>query len=605
MDETNTGLAIPTSPVPDAPLIAEGSVLAPPLRETVETKGGDDGPETFQTLSESYVAEPHGLQLSEDAVQGLPTVSSTHSPHSSLAASSYATHTPSAAPTHTSPPSNASSCLTLALVSSDSYRPIHLTLHLARRLCHALSAHGPTTLLTSSIVAKELGALPVSETKDKRMTDEQYVATIDTLLGTPRGRFRLEALLSSKEKYSKFIVCVCDHTTSLWSRSAVRMADRIFIIGYTTRYGATPSTITTEGILSPTSSSSASSGGGSGAPRVPPISLLQSPLIPGPATMQPSPMAVSAVTSFERSLVWERSALIRTSSGLPIDYTRKDLVLIHHPDTVLPSGTRYWLRARRVHDFHHIRGYLEDFEPRALRTDDIDLDEGDSEGDKHLHHSADLTTPNRHIARLARGIAGRAFALVLSGGGARGLAHVGAVNAMKEFSIPYDFIAGTSQGALVGALLASWPDNPKIADEKTRQLAHILGSLRRLLSDATLPVMSYFAGKGFGESIQTILGSDVRIEDIWLPYFCVSTNVSTADIAIHRFGSLWRAVRSSMTLLEYLPPMNHLGELLIDGGYVNNLPVDAMKEIHQPRCIVAVGKSSLVLYSVLSSSFYS
>jgi lysophospholipid hydrolase len=94
-----------------------------------------------------------------------------------------------------------------------------------------------------------------------------------------------------------------------------------------------------------------------------------------------------------------------------------------------------------------------------------------------------------------------------------------------------------------------------------------LGSLWQLLSDATLPLMSYFEGKKFGESIQTVLGVDVQIEDLWIKYFCVTTNISKADICIHRMGTLWRAVRASMTILDYLPPMQaQNGDLLIDGG---------------------------------------
>lgn len=59
-------------------------------------------------------------------------------------------------------------------------------------------------------------------------------------------------------------------------------------------------------------------------------------------------------------------------------------------------------------------------------------------------------------------------------------------------------------------------------------------------------------------------------------YFCITTNISTADQTVHTQGVLWRAVRASMSILDYLPPVVLNNELLIDGGYVNNIPVDVM-----------------------------
>lgn len=122
-------------------------------------------------------------------------------------------------------------------------------------------------------------------------------------------------------------------------------------------------------------------------------------------------------------------------------------------------------------------------------------------------------------------------------------------------------------------------------------LAESMGSIRSLLSDATFPMLSYFAGAKFGSHIARILGEHTRIEDLWIPYFLVTTNLSQADMCVHETGRLWKAVRASMTVLDYLPPMQmsrSWPDLLIDGGYTNNLPVDVMHGLFQPRYVIGV-----------------
>eukprot|EP00457_Paulinella_chromatophora_P012380 gb/GEZN01012587.1/.p1 GENE.gb/GEZN01012587.1/~~gb/GEZN01012587.1/.p1 ORF type:complete len:354 (-),score=36.70 gb/GEZN01012587.1/:7-999(-) len=113
-----------------------------------------------------------------------------------------------------------------------------------------------------------------------------------------------------------------------------------------------------------------------------------------------------------------------------------------------------------------------------------------------------------------------------------------------------------------------------------------MGNTWKLLADSTFPLMSWFEGKKFGKSISEILGPDVQIEDLWVPFFAITTNVSKADAHIHRVGSLWKAVRASMTVMGYLPPMFLDGCILIDGGYTNNLPVDVCRDIFRPRFII-------------------
>jgi lysophospholipid hydrolase len=70
-----------------------------------------------------------------------------------------------------------------------------------------------------------------------------------------------------------------------------------------------------------------------------------------------------------------------------------------------------------------------------------------------------------------------------------------------------------------------------------------------------------------------------EIEDLWLPFFCVSTNLSRAQVQVHQLGRLWQFVRASMTIVGMIPPVIHEGDMLVDGGYLNNVPVDVMHSL--------------------------
>ena len=74
-------------------------------------------------------------------------------------------------------------------------------------------------------------------------------------------------------------------------------------------------------------------------------------------------------------------------------------------------------------------------------------------------------------------------------------------------------------------------------------------------------------------------GGPQEIEDLWLPFFCVSTNLSKAQVQVHQLGSLWQFVRASMTIVGLIPPVIHDNEMLVDGGYLNNQPVDVMHSL--------------------------
>ncbi|HTT85538.1 MAG TPA: patatin-like phospholipase family protein [Rhizomicrobium sp.] len=174
------------------------------------------------------------------------------------------------------------------------------------------------------------------------------------------------------------------------------------------------------------------------------------------------------------------------------------------------------------------------------------------------------------IRRLARFVAGRAVGLVLAGGGARGYAHIGVIKALMEAGVPFDHLGGTSMGAVIAAGLASeWGLDELIARMRDAFVE------RNPLSDFTLPLIALLRGKKVSERLQEHFG-DVRIEELPKPFFCVSSDLTTGRILVHRAGPLWRALRASVALPGILPPVSHHGHLLVDGGVMNNLPVDVM-----------------------------
>ena len=135
--------------------------------------------------------------------------------------------------------------------------------------------------------------------------------------------------------------------------------------------------------------------------------------------------------------------------------------------------------------------------------------------------------------------------------------------------------------------------NWDVTNEKARKWSYTMTSLWKQIIDLTYPATAMFTGGGFNQTIYDVFG-DKQIEDLWLPYFTVTTDITSSCPRVHRFGSLWRYVRSSMSLSGYLPPLCDPvdGHLLLDGGYVNNLPADVMRDVMGAETIIAVDVGS-------------
>jgi len=190
----------------------------------------------------------------------------------------------------------------------------------------------------------------------------------------------------------------------------------------------------------------------------------------------------------------------------------------------------------------------------------------------------------RDLARLARLATGKARGLVLGGGGARGLAHLGVLEALAEADLPIDFLGGTSMGAVVAASVAM-----DLAPATIRQQMAATFVGQNPLNDYTLPFHALTRGLKVDTALRHQFG-EARIEDLWLPYICISSNLTTGEAAVHRSGDLATALRASIAIPGLLPPVVSEDGILVDGGMMNNLPADVLAAMQRgPVLAVDVG----------------
>nr|XP_027796824.1 patatin-like phospholipase domain-containing protein 7 isoform X18 [Marmota flaviventris] len=173
----------------------------------------------------------------------------------------------------------------------------------------------------------------------------------------------------------------------------------------------------------------------------------------------------------------------------------------------------------------------------------------------------------------------------------RGCAQVGILRALAECSIPVDMVGGTSIGAFMGALYSEERNYSQMRI-RAKQWAEDMTSVVKTILDLTYPITSMFSGAGFNSSICSIF-RDRQIEDLWLPYFAVTTDITASAMRVHTDGSLWRYVRASMSLSGYMPPLCDPkdGHLLMDGGYINNLPADVARSMGA-KVVIAIDVGS-------------
>ncbi|MDP6467400.1 MAG: cyclic nucleotide-binding and patatin-like phospholipase domain-containing protein [Pirellulaceae bacterium] len=225
---------------------------------------------------------------------------------------------------------------------------------------------------------------------------------------------------------------------------------------------------------------------------------------------------------------------------------RHSLVLSHPVETLRPQKTFRWLKLRQLDRHFHVR-----------------------------------TECKEDFQRIARFVGHNEVGLVLSGGGARGFAHVGIIRAIRALGIPIDLIAGVSMGSLVAASYAYDPD------QFVDGIKLLKAQLRGVMNDFTPPLVSVSRGGRFDRRVKRLYG-DVNIEDLWMPYFCVSSNLTQADISVHQSGPIWRSVRASGSLPGLVTPVIQDGDLLFDGCLLDNLPMDVMRQWVGNGAVIAV-----------------
>jgi predicted acylesterase/phospholipase RssA/CRP-like cAMP-binding protein len=274
---------------------------------------------------------------------------------------------------------------------------------------------------------------------------------------------------------------------------------------------------------------------------------------------------------------------------------RKELILLH-PDRYCPPGlTRQWLKNRMWVNggHHHVQMAFKTTPEPAINVQAgrkfgavlkqrvrILQAEVAKYANKRLGKTPIYPAENpakSDFHRIARRLCGKSIGLVLGGGGARGIAHLGVIRALEEAGIPIDVVGGTSIGAFVGALYSRDADIVPVYGHAKRFCGR-MASLWRFVLDLTYPSCSYTTGHEFNRGIFKTFG-DSQIEDFWLEYYCNTTSISKSRMEIHTSGYAWRYVRASMSLAGLLPPLCDDGDMLLDGGYVDNLTVAHMKSL--------------------------
>ncbi len=195
----------------------------------------------------------------------------------------------------------------------------------------------------------------------------------------------------------------------------------------------------------------------------------------------------------------------------------------------------------------------------------------------------DEVTP-ASVRPLADRLAGRSLGLVLAGGGARALTHVGVLAALEEAGIAVDRIAGCSIGAIVAALHATGMTTEELKDRLYAEFVR-----RRPFSDYTVPRAALAKGQRVHAALERSFAGR-HIEGLPRQFRCVSTDLLSRTVVVHRRGTMVDALRATTALPGLFPPVRLDGRLLVDGGVLANLPTDALLERDEgPVVAVNVG----------------
>ena len=217
---------------------------------------------------------------------------------------------------------------------------------------------------------------------------------------------------------------------------------------------------------------------------------------------------------------------------------RTDLILLRDPRMARPANTGVWLDAISPGRWFQA----------------VEGDQADAE-------------------RMGRVITGSAVGVVMSGGGARAYAHIGALRALSEAGVPIDFVGGASMGAVIAAGPAlNW------------SLEELEARIRRAfvtsdpLSDITFPMLAMTRARKVDRLLEEAYG-DIDLADLHRPFFAASTNLTSGKLEVHRRGLMRRAMRASIAIPGILPPVVIDDQVLVDGAVLKNLPAEVMRNM--------------------------
>lgn len=237
------------------------------------------------------------------------------------------------------------------------------------------------------------------------------------------------------------------------------------------------------------------------------------------------------------------------------DLNHRRLVVVHDrrkvsSGRIVASNTKPWLASRPVFQHHHVS----------------------------LEDDAD-------VSRLYRFLTGQAIGFVAGGGGGYGPAHTGIFKAFLERGVTFDIVGGTSVGASLMAGIAMMR-SPEDIDDDTKDIFIASRSFKR----RTLPRYSFLDHTSLDGALFRATGG-IDIEDAWLPYFAVATDLSANRSYVLRSGPMWEAMRASAAIPGVLPPMfTKDGRMLVDGALVDNIPLKPMQRLKAgPNLVVHFG----------------
>ncbi|MCB9682095.1 MAG: patatin-like phospholipase family protein [Alphaproteobacteria bacterium] len=245
---------------------------------------------------------------------------------------------------------------------------------------------------------------------------------------------------------------------------------------------------------------------------------------------------VVAATEDPTPGAWERT--LRAYATRP--EATVDLVLVHPAGARHARGTSAWLDARPNVRHHHLR-----------------------------------TGSASDALRAARRMSGRATGLALGGGGTRGIAHLGVAQACDDVGLTVDALAGTSAGAAMAMAVALHPT----LEARLEVCARTFFAVRPSWRTAGPPLVSLMSGAALDDVLRAACAG-LDLEDLFLPVVCAAADLARGERVWIDRGPAWRALRASASLPGIWPPVCDGDRVLVDGGVLDNLPVDAL----QPWC---------------------